>query len=305
MSKWWSARARNPDACFVNLNTNNVRKLQTYTVLLCLKSIFKKILFSDVSYEKLVRMLLHGWAVLLWISSFFPSLHPSQPLNQTSTFLKSNTLIQTKRNCYLSLISLLNHPIFSPSSQSAGNFVTSFENKVDNILSSHSPSSFLNNSSNFNESGLSLTLLSSRSNVILQLTNQRRQFTLFRDYCDHLPLTSSCIPLTTQPQLTPPRKDSDLKPSGMWNCRHYGLPPFISIQNSQICQLTQYLSQNSLWDPNHTVQAWNATVPAQQWRHQHGRSQQTSWTITLFQSESFPSSEGPRPKKELGSFLAC
>lgn len=78
------------------------------------------------------------------------------------------------------------------------------------------------------------------------------------------------------------------------NWRHYSLPPFISIQNSQICQLSQYLSQSSLWDPNHTVQAWNATVPAQQRRHQHGRSRQTSETIALFLSlylESFACSK--------------
>ena len=51
---------------------------------------------------------------------------------------------------------------------------------------------------NFNDFGLSLTLRSSRSNVIFQLTNQHRWSTLFHDYCDRLPLTSSCIPMTTQ-----------------------------------------------------------------------------------------------------------
>lgn len=59
-------------------------------------------------------------------------------------------------------------------------------------------SSFLNNSSNFNNFGLTLTLLSLSSNVILQLTNQHCWSTLFRDYCDHLPPTSSCIPFPSK-----------------------------------------------------------------------------------------------------------
>lgn len=95
-----------------------------------------------------------GTNVASWTSCFalnfftFPSLHPSRQLNQTSTFSKTQYSDSNQKK----MLSL------SHFSQSAGNFVTSFENKVDSILE-HSPSGFLNNSSNFNDFGLSLTLL--------------------------------------------------------------------------------------------------------------------------------------------------
>lgn len=95
-------------------------------------------------------------------SFLFPSLHQSQKLDQTSAFPKSNSLIQTIRNCYRFLIFLHSPSTTSSlSSQSAGNFVTSFEN--DLTISS---ASFLNNSSNF--TGCPLLLIKCHSPACLQ-----------------------------------------------------------------------------------------------------------------------------------------
>lgn len=55
--------------------------------------------------------------------------------------------------------------------------------------------------------------LSSWSNVILQLTNQHHWSTLFHDYCDHLPLTSSCIPFTAQLYSSSQR----FRPQAIWH----------------------------------------------------------------------------------------
>lgn len=66
------------------------------------------------------------------------------------------------------------------------------------IFTANTALSSLLNNSNFNDFGLTLTRLSFWFNVILRLTNQHCWSTLFRDYCDHLPLTSSCIAFTSQ-----------------------------------------------------------------------------------------------------------
>ena len=145
-----------------------------------------------------------GTNVAPWMSCFCfefllfsSSLHPSQQLNHTFTFQnKSNTLIQTNNLSFSSpppspqssLLLLSQQGIVSPPVKIK---LTIFS--ADIVL----PVSSIT-SRNFNDFGLSRTLRSSRSNVIFQLTNQHRWSTLFRDYCDRLPLTSSCIPMTTQ-----------------------------------------------------------------------------------------------------------
>lgn len=45
----------------------------------------------------------------------------------------------------------------------------------------------------------------------------------------------------------------------------------------ETCQLSEYLSQNSLWDLNFTVEAWNAIQPEQQRRHKPSKSQQANF----------------------------
>lgn len=76
---------------------------------------------------------------LLWISSFL-LFSASISAAQSDFYLSKNPILWFKPTTPLPP-----PPIFSPSSQSAGNCVTSCENKVNNILGRHSSSSFLNN----------------------------------------------------------------------------------------------------------------------------------------------------------------
>lgn len=89
----------------------------------------------------------------LWIAPFFPP--PLQPSPATRAFQTTSLNIQYTWFKLKEIMSL------SHFCQSAGNFVTSFENKLDNILSEHSLASFLCTSSN--DFGLGLTPLSSWS----------------------------------------------------------------------------------------------------------------------------------------------
>ena len=249
----------------------------------------KKKLSSDVGFEILVQMLLGGWAVFALNFFFSPLLciHLSSSI-RLLPFKKSNTLIQTN---HLSFSSPPPPPIFSPSSQSAGNCVTSCENKVNNILVRHSSPSFLNNF-------LKLQWLWAQSDspllpiqchfpaykptplvhsVSWLLWSSPTDIKLHTN--DHPAIAnSSSQRIQTSSHLASETADTTVY-----------LLSFLS-KNSQICQLTQYLSQNSLWDPNRTAQARNATVPAPQWRrHQHGKSLRTRWAITLCRSLYFES----------------
>lgn len=112
---------------------------------------------------------------------FSLSLHPSQHLNQTSTFLKSNILIHTKRNCYLFLISLLNAPSPPPVRPSPHPSLLLLSQqgtlspplKVKLTIFSANKVLVVSSAALLTSVTLgSRTLLSSWSNVILQLTNQ-------------------------------------------------------------------------------------------------------------------------------------
>lgn len=179
---------------------------------------------------------------------------PSQELNQTSTFLKSNSPIQTQRK----LLSL-SHFLSLPSPRPAGNFVTS-ENKVDK-----SSASFLNNASNFG-----FTLLSSCLNVILQLNTLTMQ--IHSVFC-HQTIMHHSLPKLQLLLLARTQTSSHLASESAdatvyllsFLSRTLGYASLLHIFHRTACGIPTTLSRHE----------------TQQWRYQHGRSQKTSFTITL------------------------
>lgn len=178
---------------------NNMRKYKTCTVLLCISKNQQHFEKNRKKTSPLMSALKYWYKCcsvdelfLLWISSFL-LFSASISAAQSDFYLSKNPILWFKPTTPLppppsSLLLLSQQGIVSPPVKIK---LTIFSADIVLLVSSIT-------SRNFNDFGLSQTLRSSRSNVIFQLANQHRWSTLFRDYCDRLPLTSSCIPMTTQ-----------------------------------------------------------------------------------------------------------
>lgn len=103
--------------------------------------------------------------------------------------------------------------------------------------------------------------LSSWSNTILQLTNQHRWSTLFRDYCDHLSLTSSCIPFTAQlysssqrfrPQANLASETADITVYRLsFLSKTLGYASFLNIFHRTACGIPTTLSKHEMQQCQH------------------------------------------------------
>lgn len=208
-----------------------------------------KYLPSDVSYKKLLQVLLHE---PFWISSSF--LLCINLRGSVVRLLFWNHILWFDHEKLLSISLLISTTTTSscPFSQRGTLWLPL---KVKLKMSS---ASFLNNSSNFPDFGLSI----SSSLCFIKRHSPAYTPTLLTRSVSWLLRSSPPDKLHSvlhKATITPLHQESDFWAIWPWKLQtlRFTFSSFLS-KNSWTCRLTQYLSQNSLWDPNHTVQAENS-----------------------------------------------